>query len=321
MPAAAHTLPDTQHEVVSAFEAIGYPLNKRLEGMLNENIEHQSPRRGSGFTQAGRFLAELINQPRSLTVGGDLKVFAPNVQLRFAKTITTAKMHLGDAPQGISDLRESLENSPRHLHNESTIEQLTLLESLDTKVQLEESKIITGLILSILGKHIDNSAATTLHPTTDNLSIGTCPEAERYFLEYAGGYVRRNGIVNLLYATHQEPIIIEKINIGDSHSCISLTPLILNDVQLPAGSLLGTGYGELPIDTQPCKKLNGAWLPLNICKGFRFLRLSTLAISPNHRTRAFGQHINRQLEGSPFFDPLNTDIKDLLNVALEQTIL
>ena len=319
MPAAAQTLLNTQHEVVTAFDAIGLPLNKRLEGMLNENIEHQSPRRGCGFTQASRFLADFINQPRSLSANHDLRILSPCVNYRFREAMAKAQTRLQRAPQGLTELRETLEQDTNDRRQNTFIEQLQALESLNETMQHEESRLITELILSILGKRLA-PLTTALAPYSNKLAIGTCPEAERYFLEYAGGYLRRQGIMNLLYAEHQQPVMIEKFNIGDSHSCITLAPTKLNNVHVPVGSLLGTCYTQVPIDVMPCKTLQGAWLPLTICHGFRFLRLSTLAISPQHRARAFGLHLKRQLEGSPFFDPLNTNIQDLINTALEQKI-
>lgn len=317
MPAAAQTLPTAQHEVVSAFAAIGYPLNKRLEGMLNENIEHQSPRRGCGFTQASRFLAEFINQPRCLAPDQDLRIFAPTAVGRFREMLNIARIKIHREPCGITELRELIELD--HTARQSNyIEQLQILETLPTTLQHEESRLIAELILSILGKRITETQATTLTPLATKLAIGTCPEAERYFLEYAGGFVRRQGIINLLYAQQFQPIIVEKINIGDSHSCMTLTPLQLNNVLIPAGSLLGTRYTQVPIDAAPCATLQGAWLPLDTCQGFRFLRLSTLAVSSPNRARAFSQHLKRQLEGSPFFDPLNTSIRDIAKIALTQ---
>ena len=63
------------HEIVSVFAAQGMPLSGKLSEMLNEHYSHQTERRGCGFTQATRVLAEFINQPRSSTEFDDLKLF------------------------------------------------------------------------------------------------------------------------------------------------------------------------------------------------------------------------------------------------------
>ena len=65
-----------QHEVLVAFEAAELTLANTLVDMLNEHYSHQTERRGCGYTQATRVLAERINQPRSNDSFEDLRLFA-----------------------------------------------------------------------------------------------------------------------------------------------------------------------------------------------------------------------------------------------------
>ena len=310
---------DTPHEVVDAFQSIGLPLNRKLEAMLNEHPEHQRPRRGCGFTQASRLLAEYINQPRSLTPNGDLQLFSEQAQKRLLRVIAIGTAVLSRPPTGVSDLRHALEACGDNLPTiQLDINQLFSLETLESQLQLEESRLIVGLILSLLGCGTKQSTSVELNHFPDSLAIGTCPEAERYFLEFAGGYLRRQGIINILTDNHNRPVAVEKINVGDSHSCITLRDVCLNGTRLPAGSLIGTTYNVLPIHLPQCAEFAGVWMPLSVCEGFRFLRLTTLAVSPENRTRAFSNHLKQQLEGSPFFDPLNTRLAELEHIAKRQ---
>lgn len=314
------TLPtvDTPHEVISAFDSIGLPLNKKLEAMLNEAPEHQRPRRGCGFTQASRFLAELINQPRGLCSDADLRLFSDVGQKQVNKVVALARNLSGREPNGLSDLHLILsENADNEGFAIEYLDQITQLENLVLRLEYEESRLIVNLMLSILGKKSSATDCLDLKLHREHLAIGTCPEAERYFLEFSGGYVRRQGIINIFYDEFQRPAIIEKINIGDSHSCLTVRNMRLNGVLVPAGSLLGTNYKYLPIDTQTCTDLKGGWMPVSVSDGFKFLRLSTLSVSPDNRARAFNAHLKMQLEGSPFFDPLNTTLLDILQVAQE----
>lgn len=310
----------TPHEVVDAFQSIGLPLNRKLEAMLNEHPEHQRPRRGCGFTQASRLLADYINQPRSFTHKGDLQIFSEPAQKKLLRMIAVGTAVLSRPPSGINDLRHALQVCGDSVNTiQEDIDQLFNLETLASQLQLEESQLIVDLMLSLLGGGEKQNSCVELNHYADALAIGTCPEAERYFLEFAGGYLRRQGIINILTDNHGRPVAVEKINVGDSHSCITLRDVWLNGARLPAGSLIGTTYRVLPIDLPQCADFSGAWMPVSMCEGFRFLRLTTLAVSPANRTRAFSNHLKRQLEGSPFFDPLNTRLSDLEHIAKKQT--
>ncbi len=304
------------HEVVSAFQLIGFPLHKTLVSMLNEDPEHQRPRRGCGFTQAGRFLAKFINSSRGLGVDQDLALFSEAGQNNILALMNEAQIISGRLPRSISEIRCVLGQAPIHNSlNRALFSQLCALENLPQELRLEESRLIVNLILSILGSSKILQESPALPFTPADIAVGTCPEAERYFLEFAGNYLRRQGLINVLTDNAGQVLMVEKINIGDSHSCITVRDLVINKVVIPAGSLVGAKYSSMPISTELCAELKGAWAPISICDGFKFLRLTTLSVSPANRSRAFKNHLLRQLEGSPFFDPLNTRLSDLVDVA------
>lgn len=312
---------DTSHELVNAFKDNGFPLHKILVAMLNEEHQHQGPRKGCGYTQASRFLADIINQPRGLTQDKDLQLFSVEAQRSLKAIVAYCHSSLERLPRGIFEIREDLENRCDSLTSKHNfLDKIRCLEAALHDIEHEESEVLAKLIRSILGvapNHVKQSFPE-LQLLDERVAIGTCPESERYFLEFAGGYVRRHGIMNVLVDDSDQPLMIEKMNIGDSHSCITLRELILNGVLIPAGSLLGTYYTSLPIHTTQCAEHKGGWFPVSVCKGFRFLRLTTLAISPKNRARAFTHHLRIQLEGIPFFDPSNTTINEVIEMADKQ---
>lgn len=310
----------TCQELVQAFENRGFPLHKILVAMLNEEQQHQGPRKGGGFTQASRFIADIINQPRGLTADKDFQLFSAEAQRELKTIISYVQSSLGRLPASLSEVREDLAkrcDSLTQKHN--FIEKIFALDAALSHLELEESCLIANVIRSILGlDQRENANIPELQHLDERIAIGTCPESEPYFLEFAGGYVRRHGIMNVLVDDDNQPLMIEKVNIGDSHSCITLREVILNGILIPPGSLLGTNYSSLPIDTKRCAEQKGAWFPASMCKGFRFLRLTTLAVSPENRARAFGNHLQIHLERNSCFDPSNTTLHELMRAANNQ---
>ena len=63
------------HELVAACASAGLPLHRTLTEMLGEDPSHRTERRGCGYTQATRFLATYVNQPRAAESAGELAVF------------------------------------------------------------------------------------------------------------------------------------------------------------------------------------------------------------------------------------------------------
>ena len=268
--------PEAEHELLRAFAGHGFALNATLREMLNEHYSHRTERRGAGFTQATRHLARLVNQPRGLG-----EHFASPLFANPKKPI----------PCGI-------------------------LRQLLGELALEESCLLAAIIADLVAPRPASDTLVELRAWADDLKIGTCPLAEKYFLELAEAFVRRKGLANVLISEAGEPLLIEKINLGDDHSCISVAPLILNGVALPPGSLFGVHY-DGAIGVRKNRELPGEVIPIGGCSGFRFLRLSTLAVSPAHRERAFTTHFQAQVAAG-LFAPGETTIEQLRRLALRQ---
>lgn len=121
------------------------------------------------------------------------------------------------------------------------------------------------------------------------------------------------GRINIIY-DEQGPVVLEKIGLGESHSGITLRETLLQGVRLPEGSLVIVDYPD-SAPLRMMKTSNGeetveSSMPLSSCTGFRFLRLTTLAVSPKERLQAFGAHLRFQkINAMPWFDRVT--IEDL----------
>jgi hypothetical protein len=269
------------HELAAALAARGLCLNATLLEMLSEHYSHRTERRGSGFTQSTRHLAVLVNQPR-LTLG---EVDAVTTQLFPA---------LGQPKRRLTEI----------------------LAELPTALEREESRLLLSLIRDLVRSEPNGPLVRELCGFAGEIKVGTCPLAEKYFLEVGHGFVRRKGRVNVMVSDAGEPLLIEKMNLGDNHSCISVTEVVLNGVRLPAGCLFGVARDE-GVELRSNSTLPGSIIPVGRCTGFRFLRLTTLAVAPQHRRRAFTTHFQSQLDAG-LFAPGETTIEQLQRVAEEQ---
>ena len=273
------------HELLAAFEAHDIALNSTLVEMLNEHFSHRTERRGCGYTQATRHLAVLVNQPRE----------------RHHETIAKLFPRWSGARS-------------RHLDDTTTRALQQTVRELAARLEREESRLLAHIIADLVvpappGDH-------ELPPCFDELKVGTCPLAEKYFLEIADRTVRRKGRLNVLVSEAGTPLLIEKVNLGDSQSCVSVTELVLNGVRLPPGCLFAVQRPE-DVAARPNRALPGSVIPLARCTGFRFLRLTTLAVSPASRARAFTAHFQAQLD-APLYRPGEATVAQLLEVAQEQ---
>jgi hypothetical protein len=104
------------------------------------------------------------------------------------------------------------------------------------------------------------------------------------------------------------------MNLGDNHSCLSLVTLTMNGVRLPPGSLLGLAYDSRALQKTRRKVIPGCQIRLADCDGFRFLRLTTLAITPANRARAFTTHFEAQ-QANGLFAPESTQLAQLTQIA------
>ncbi|MQW91815.1 hypothetical protein GFH30_08750 [Acinetobacter wanghuae] len=315
------------HEIVTLFREYVHSLSPKLVEMLNEHYLHQTERRGCGYTQATRVLAEYINLPRDPVEFHDLKLF-DNIDVKALKKILDQQKindleidswrHLDQSYQitkfigkaSASDYKQHLVQWTQLQHN---------LRELKQHAALEESKLICEMIEDIiLPKTFEETNLVQLATLHEKPKVGSCPMAENFFLKIAHHRILREGEINIFVDDQNRPIFLEKLNMGDNHSCISLRPVLMNGVRLPAGSLFSVDYDRDAIENKcPNKQYKGYVMPFDAISGFWFLRLTTLAISPQNRKRAFSTHFEQQVENG-LYSPGTTQLQQLIDVAQSQ---
>lgn len=287
-PVAAQSAPAT-HELVAAFAHCGLPLHRILVEMLGEHHSHQTERRGCGYTQATRFLADLIN-----------RTGAPQ-----------------SAMLGVFDERCEGIPSATLLRQAALQERMSaMLEQLAAQLKFPESRLLLTIIEDLCDPRRSARAESSALPVSDEkLKVGSCPLAEQFFLEIAHGRIRRGGRVNVLVDSAGQACLLEKRGLGDEHSCISLRTIEFAGVRLPRGSLFAIDYDEQQLDTLPqLRGINGRRMRAGMLHGARFLRLTTLAVDPVDRKRAFTTHFKQQIDGG-LFSPDTTTIEQLDELA------
>lgn len=318
----------SDHELVKAFQYQVYSLSEKLKEMLNEHYSHQTERRGCGYTQSTRLLAEYINQPRLENEFIDLKLFNEYSWKNIKKILDRKSLY----PVEISSWRNLDINSSinhfltNHKSDDDFVRSLkeeinfqTALRAITDKVQLEESQILCQMLIDVvLPQTAEHNHMVELKTLEEKPKVGSCPMAENFFLKIAHGSVLRQGAINIIVDEKEQPLLIEKMNMGDNHSCISLQTLLMNGVRVPAGSLFSLDYDISQIaNKRPNKQFKGYVLPYTALNGFWFLRLTTLAISPENRKRAFSTHYKQQVANG-LYSPGTTELTQLLNVAQAQ---
>lgn len=302
------------HEIVLAFAQAGIGLHKTFCEMLDEHPSHRTERRGCGYTQATRFLSTFINQPRSTLDASDFGIFA-----EWPKQRTEALARQAIAA-GWSNGWRRLDHCPQDIVAQLAPESLAksmaglpgLLTGIEASLQREESRVLMAIVQQILAPDIH--AAPSMPEMREKPEIGSCSQAEEFFLEIAHGRVRRNGRVNVFVDDAGQPLLLEKMGLGESHSAMAVAPVTICDVVLPPGSLFALRYPE---DTRPKRALAcGQLLPIEAVTQARFLRLTTLTVSPAVRRRAFSAQFEAQLR-SDMLSPSTTTIDDLRQFALD----
>lgn len=279
------------HEVLTAFAERGFVFNATLHEMLNEHFSHHTERRGCGFTQSTRHLAVLVNRGREHHRDATTKLFP-----------ALARSSTSDGMWGVD--------------GNLTPEAQTILRAMPSHLEREESRLFAAMVADVVMPLATVPEVQELRPYDEALKMGTCPLAEKYFLEIADGFVRPRGRANVFVDDDGRPLMVEKLKLGDDHSCINVQTLVLNGVRLPPGCLLGVKRDD-GIELRRNLKLPGDVIPVSRCEGFRFLRLTTLAVSPENRARAFSVHFKAQLDAG-LYAPGKTTIEQLHHIAEEQ---
>lgn len=303
------------HEIVDAFATEGLTLRKTLREMLNEAPHHRTVRRGCGLTQSTRLLSEYINRDRDPIAPDDLSLFG-EFSSRQVKAIATRSIANG-WPHGWRELHlapSSTQNAIADLAGATDLIALSaLLERVQQQLERHESQLVMALIKGILSNGAELSP--TLPYMAEKPDIGSCSQAEEFFLEIAHGKIRRGGYINILVDNTNRPIGVEKMHLGESFSTCFIEPVCLGGVELPPGSLAALSHHNEPQTPLPDSKWQT--LPLTDIKAARFLRLTTLCVAPDIRERAFSSQFRRQVVGN-MLSPASTTLDDLAAFASQR---
>lgn len=318
------SMSESDHEIIQLFKQYVHPLSMKMTEMLNEHFSHQTERRGCGYTQATRVLADYINSPRLGHEFTDLKLFDQYDSKVLKNLLEHSEYGLSDWHN--LDLNEAVYHGLRREKDRDFAYAVQLhlkhqqqLRLIATQAQLEETRLLCQLISHIiLPQSPEKTDLVELKALTEKPKVGSCPMAENFFLKIAHGQVLRHGEINIIVDQHQQPLLLEKLNMGDDHSCISLKPVLMNGVCIPSGALFSVHYDRASIQNKrPNHHLKGYVIPYSEINGFWFLRLTTLAISPQNRERTFTTHYQQQVQNG-LYSPGTTDLQQLVDVASAQ---
>lgn len=299
------------HELIQAFDAAGFALCETLVEMLDEHFVHQSERRGCGYAQSTRYLSRLINRPRDPLSASDLQVFAdwPKADTEtLAGTLLDAGVATGWRSLLDPATRGAAADTGAHAAQLCALGDA--LAAMREKLAFEESRAFLHLLTQMLSGTGDT--APDLPGMLLKPEVGSCSEAESYFLEIAHGRIRRCGSVNVIVDAQGHPLLLEKVGLGENQSAISVGPFRLFGVCIPPGSLCAIRRNP---DAVPLRQLRrGMVLDASALQETRFLRLTTLAISPASRARAFSSQLQAQVR-TAMFSPLTATIGQLQELA------
>ena len=310
------------HELIRVFAEHGFALNKTLTEMLSEHFSHSTERRGCGYTQATRHLADFINRPRDRYQFDDFDLFQPgtadrlkDLMARFGQR-TDRSLSWRHLDRQLPLLKPLLREDDTELRRDlqELANQILNLRRLPTQLKLEESRLLAGLIINIILPQMSSTGPAYLNSYPETLQIGTCTLAEKFFLELAHQQCSRKARMNIIVDDDRQPLLLEKVNLGDALSCLALVPVLINGVTLPPGTLIGVAHND-PISGEDHQgPVPGQSIRADQCQGFRYLRLTTLAVSPASRARTFTTQYANQRE-KIFYDPENTVIENFIQLV------
>jgi len=300
------------HEIVVSFARAGWPLHPTLCEMLDEHPVHRTERRGCGYTQASRFLSTFVNRPRDPIDSFDFGIFAEwpkQLTESLARIASAAGWHQGWRRLDRCSLQIHRDLSPRSLA-EALVALPERLIAIETGLEREESRLLMAILRQILAPA--ETAVPSIPVMLEKPEIGSCSQAEEFFLEIAHGRVRRGGRVNLFVDAEERPVLVEKMALGESHSAMAIAPVAVCDVVLPPGALFALRYSDSAAPTADISC--GHVFALGTIAEARFLRLTTLAVSPNVRRRAFSAQFDAQMRGD-MLSPKTTTLDHLREFA------
>lgn len=263
-------------DVVAAYDKVGYPLSAEFRRLFLEE-EVFDNRKGSGFTQV---TYKLLGGHDTIDT-----IFAPAM---VEKLYDQREQHF----RATDEYREI----------DTFLDHSKLIAVLD-QLQDSSSCLFARLLLDRYFPYQPQPDDVVLQKYRghDRLVVGACTSAELYYAEFVndpGRYRWRNGesgAMNVITQTG-EPILIEKENLGDSYSCLTLTDVVVRGMRLPAGTLLAVSYDQTQASREhinSAEKIGSKEIPLAAC-AFSPLRLTTFAVEPHQRAKAFGVHYQWQ---------------------------
>ncbi len=281
-------------DVLQAFNRVGYELGWEIKRLLLEEDGVFDNRKGSGYTQVTYHLLHGRWDANTLF---DSAVYERLLDQREADGLR-------------KEARDYVE--------------VDKLKQAAAMLGRPESKMVADLIVQKFEPYEPTPEDVVLRtPNEAGVSsydmprVGSCTSAELYYLEFVnspGTYQWRNGdsgMMNVITDASGEPILLEKEGLGDPYSCITLREVVWERFLLPPVTLMAVKY---PKEATSQERINLAHekpysteIALDSCV-FVPLRITTLAIAPDQRKRAFGQHIDFQKRnGFPDFDTMPLD--------------
>lgn len=281
-------------DVIQAFNRVDYPLSQAVQRLLLEEDGVFTNRKGSGYTQ---FIYRMFNGYTEINTIFDESVLQRLDDLAFAENYSKDKETYVDVDK---------------------------LMQAASYLSRPDSLLIARLIVHRFKPYEPKPDDVVLKASSERPRCGACTTAETYYLEFVnspGTYNWRGGdsaAMNVIVDSAGEPVMLEKEGgLGDNFSCITLRDFVYGHNKLPAGTLLAVEY---PAETATQDRINftrekagSKEIPLEQCK-FRVLRFTTLAVPPEYRAQAFGEHLEWQ-QRNHFPDCESTTIEQLAQRA------
>lgn len=303
--ASAEVLPDKEvlleSPLADAFERVGLPLHYKFAGMLREEEDYRfdpatydNNRKGSGFLGVGRFLAERINAPRNMGRDWNELLDDPIGRLEEPWIQRLGYKFDDDGPAREQLFEVGIKKIAWALQQASS----------------EAERMIAGLLADLLlPREYEDDEVVELPSdpgyTRESREFGSCTTAEIYFLEKAhprNDYMRTSG--TSIVDDFGNVIMWKKH--GGEPTAITFVPCKLNGVVLPPGSIIGL---------KP-KGLNASVAHIGEFVSAQFIRMSSLAISPEHRKHDVGMTLVFQQRNGMLYSE-STSLEDVYRSVVQ----
>lgn len=285
-------------EIADFFEKKGFPLSDELVSMLSNEEEHQTHRRGDGFTQVSRVLANMITWKES--------VFG----------LAKDKYNL------IAKLEDEANSKGEDIDKINFAQRIGItgedIRTFANSSESEGTKVIAKLIAGIFdrsqkGGVLNEEIGKSFYSFVPERKIGTCTTSEMYFLNYFAGDRDTRKNMHVFVNELGKPVMLHKgRNLGEPNMALLLEPIVINNIEIPPGSLV---HVDIEHGSEELRHINEKNNNVNIynmadIKGLNFIRLSTLSVSPDQREKVFGKHFQEQKENILYKNPSTLTLED-----------